>query len=46
MTPSRVQGLCFSHILKYLGFHGTLMSEPIAMAIGLVIAIVQVTISA
>ena len=36
-----VQTLCFSHILKCLGFHGTLCAEPIALIIGLSIAIVH-----
>ena len=36
-----VQTLFFSHILKYLGFHGTLLAEPVALMLGLVIAIVH-----
>ena len=40
-TPRRFQTLCFSHVLKWIGFHGTLLAEPLAIACGLVIAIVQ-----
>ena len=36
-----VQTLCFSHVLKWLGFHGTLLAEPVALMLGLVIAIVH-----
>lgn len=36
-----VQSLCFSHILRYLGFNGTLLAEPLAMGVGLCIAIVR-----
>jgi AAA family ATP:ADP antiporter len=34
-----MQTLCFSHILKWLGFHGTLLAEPVAMAVGLIFSI-------
>ncbi|KOO27537.1 major facilitator superfamily mfs_1 [Chrysochromulina tobinii] len=36
-----VQLLCFSHILRWLGFHGTLVAEPLAMGLGLCISIVS-----
>ena len=36
-----VQTLFFSHVLQYLGFHGTLLVEPLALFAGLIIAIVH-----
>ena len=36
-----VQTFFFSHILKLLGFHGTLLAEPVALAVGLIVAIVH-----
>ena len=36
-----LQTMCFSRILKVLGFHGTLLAEPLALAGGLIVAIVR-----
>ena len=36
-----VQTLFFSHILKILGFNGTLVAEPVALMVGLITAIVH-----
>jgi len=36
-----VQTLCFSHVLRFLGFHGTLLAEPIALLCGLTVAILH-----
>jgi len=36
-----VQTFAFSHVLKHLGFHGTLLAEPVALLVGLTIAIVH-----
>jgi len=35
-----MQVFFFSHVLKFLGFHGTLLTEPIIIAIGLMVAAV------
>ena len=36
-----LQLFAFSRVLKMLGFHGTLLAEPVAIMLGLVVAIVQ-----
>ena len=41
MLTLLLQTLCFSHVLRCLGFHGTLLAEPLAVLAGLVFAIVH-----
>jgi len=36
-----MQTFFFSHILKRIGFHGTLLAEPVALAVGLIVALVS-----
>jgi len=36
-----LQLFAFARVLKLLGFHGTLLAEPVAIMVGLVVAIVQ-----